>query len=230
MFIISAKNQNGLNYCVTLVEDILKFHKNEIICIVDSDSEDKSYFEELKKFENIVICDVSNKHYCLGAYWIAYSMFPNEEFYYCFHDTLRVKSNLDYFKIKDFTTLFSFDRNTLDIGMTKWCIDKLKKIGKNYKAESNDMGIYGPIWMCKNWVMKTMFERKFNLVLPETKSQLEAMERICGFFIEDLGLSIFNNSLYGDILQAESNFGRSGLYPHKTSWQFPIEKYYGGRK
>lgn len=230
MFIISTKNQNKLNYCVTLVDDIRKYHETELICIVDSDSEDKSYFEELRNFKNIVICDVGNKYYCIGAYWYAYNMFPNEEFYYCFHDTLRVKANLDNYKTKDFTTLFSFDRNTLDVEMKKWCTEKLKQIGRAYKAEINDLGIYGPIWMCKNWVMKSMLEQNFNLILPQSKAQLEAMERISGYFFEDLGLNIIDNTLFGDILEAESSIGNSGLYPHKTSWQFPIEKYYGGRK
>ena len=125
MFIISTKNQNKLNYCISLVEDIRMYHKSELICIVDSNSEDKSYFEDLKRFQNIVICDVNNKNYCIGAYWHAYYLFPNEEFYYCFHDTIRVKSNLDNFKRKDFTTLFTFDRNTLNFEMTNWCIENL---------------------------------------------------------------------------------------------------------
>jgi cystathionine beta-lyase family protein involved in aluminum resistance len=78
--------------------------------------------------------------------------------------------------------------------------------------------------------MKKMLERKFNLILPKTKSELEAMERVSGYFFDDLGLNILENTLYGDILQSESLTGKSGLHPHKTSWQYPIEKYYGGRK
>ena len=220
MFIISTKNQNGLDYCVSLVEDIRRYHKSDLICIVDSNSEDKSYFEKLNDLDNVVICDIKNSNYCVGAYWFAYSLFPNEAFYFCFHDTIRVKANLDYLKNQDFVTLFNFERNTLNVEMRKWCVDQLKLVGKNYKADDNDLGVYGPIWMCKNWVMKAMVDRGFNLILPETKSQLEAMERIVGFFIEDLGLNISNNSLYGDILQAETISGRSGVYPHTTSGNF----------
>lgn len=232
MFVIACKFQKERNFIYQLVDDIRKFHEEEKIVIVDSDSEDKSYFELQSLYKNIQILDVKNENYHVGAYWIAYNAFPDEDFYYFLHDSMRVKDNLDFLKEKDFTNFAYFpfsngDNNSL---ITDAILSKTP-----YKIPYSGFAIQGPIFFVKNKIMKIFKEKGVDKIIP-TYSEYSlskvgiaaySMEGAYGVFFENEGYSIVDNSLIGDYL--------SRGYPqfienYDSSWMSPIEKFLAKRK
>jgi hypothetical protein len=221
MFVIPCKFNPQFPFILQLVDDIRKFHHNEKIVIVDSNSEDKSYFDLLIKY-NVQIEDISNKNWMVGAYWHAFNKFPNEEFYFFFHDSMRVKRNLDYLKEKDLITLMYFDRNISNFNAWK---DRINSVC-DYEYNEVGYGCYGPIFFCKNKVMKKMKEKGIDKLLPISKAETGFCEGCYGFFFEDQGYNLKECALFGEVFENHSLTGKSGLPPHKTDWQFPVEKFY----
>lgn len=225
MFIIPCKFSKKSNSIISLVSQIRHFHPSELIMVVDSDSEDKEYFIDLEPF-NIVIEDVANKNWMVGAYWHGYQTYPNEDFYFCFHDSMNVKANLNYLKERDLFTLATFNRS-VGGSFNAWN-DRIRNettIDPKF-IHHNGKGCYGPIFGCKNKVMKSLYEKNAHKLLPSNKTETGYMEGAFGLFFESLGYDLTQCALYGDILELESEGGKSGPPPHNTSWQFPIEKFY----
>lgn len=221
MFVISCKYNPDFPFIIQLIKDIRTHHSTEKIVVVDSDSNDKTYFQILKEY-NVIIEDINNKNWMIGAYWHAYKKYSNEDFYYFMHDSMRVKSNLDYLKKYDLVTLMHFDREIGNFNVWK---EKITLESK-YNYSNKGRGCYGPIFFCKNKIMKRMLEMKADIFLPKNKLETHYCERIYGFFFEEQGYDLAECSLFGDVLFNESPSGKSGPFPHKTDWQFPVEKFY----
>jgi len=222
MFVIPCKYVVGSEYVFDLVESIRKFHPTEKIVVVDSDSDDKTYFSKLEKYD-IIIEDVKNKHRGPGAFWYAYKKYPNEDFYFFMHDSMIVKDNLDYLKQNDVTTLMYFDRNQAN--WNNWA----EHINANSKYTYNlhGFGCMGPIFFCKNKVMKHMLEMGADKFIPSNYEELGYCEACYGFFLEEQGYNLKECALHGDALGDAQE--KLGPFPHNTSWQFPVEKIYGER-
>jgi hypothetical protein len=224
MFVIPCKYNPQYPFVIQLVEDIRKYHIYEQIVVVDSDSEDKSYFKTLEKY-NVIVEDVVNRNWMVGAYWYVYKKYPNEDFYYFMHDSMRVKSNLDYMKEQDLTIVMNFPRM---VGNFNTWGDRITNESK-YVYIKDGKGCYGPIFFCKNKVMKKMLEKGADKFLPENKKETGYCEGCYGFFLEDQGYNLDGCSLFGDVLEQEKPSGKSGYYPHKTDWQYPVEKFYASQ-
>jgi len=225
MFVIPCKYNPEFPFVIQLVDDIRKFHKDEKIVVVDSDSDDKSYLKILKDKYDVIIEDIGNKNWMVGAYWYTYKKYPHENFYYFIHDSMRVKGNMDYFKEKDLTVVMNFPRNISDFNSWGDYITKESK----YEYELDGKGCYGSMFFCKNKVMKRMLEMGADKFLPKNKLEAGYCEGCYGFFLEEQGYDLDECSLYGDVLEQENPSGKSGYYPHKTDWQFPIEKFYASQ-
>jgi hypothetical protein len=223
MFVIPCKYSAEACFIFDLVSDIKKYHPGEKIIVIDSSSQDKTYFTLLKK-EGVIVEDIGNTNWCIGAYWYAYKKYPNEPFYYFMHDSMKVKGSLNDIKNRDLTILCYFDRKICGT-FNQWA----SKIEEHTSLKFNSIGLgcYGPTFFCKNEVMKALLDAGVDKLLPVNKQEIGFAEGAYGFFFEQLGYELPNCSLYGDLMQNESVGGRSGLYPHNTSWQYPIEKFYG---
>lgn len=225
MFVIPCKYNKEYPAIQQIVEDIRKFHPDETICVVDSNSDDKSYFEDLKKFKNIIIEDISNKHWMIGAYWYVYKKYPNEDFYYFLHDSMRIKDNLDYLKEKDVTIFLYFSRSikkSFD-GFS----DKINNETK-YHYKYGGLGILGPVFFCKNKVMLKMLEMNADKILPNTKEEAEHCEGCYGFFLEEQGYNMKECSMFGDVFDINNHFSDGPNYSNSERAKkrfFPIEKY-----
>jgi len=226
MFVIACKFDKKRNFIYQLVDDIRKYHAEEKIVIVDSNSDDKSYFELKDMYPNVEILDVENLNYHVGAYWIAYNQFPDEDFYYFLHDSMRVKANLDFLKEKDFTNFAYFpyangDNDSLSVDeiLTK----------TPYSIPSSGLAIQGPIFFVKNKIMKIFKSKGVDKILPTYSEHsvnkvgvsAYSMEGAYSIFFVNEGYDIASNSLIGDYL--------SRGYPqfienYDSSWMFPIEK------
>ncbi len=78
--------------------------------------------------------------------------------------------------------------------------------------------------------MTKLYEKGMNNVLANIKIECGGTEAAFGTAFEQEGYDIPSCALYGDILALESPGGKSGPYPHKTDWQYPIEKFYGAHQ
>lgn len=223
MFVIPCKYNPKFPHIVDLVKQIRYHHPTDKIVVVDSASDDKSYYKDIEKY-NVIIEDIDNKNWMVGAFWYAFKKYPNEEFYFFMHDSMTVKSNLDYLKENDLTLMMTFNR--YDIGnFNGWSEIISQHSLYNYKLKGN--GCYGPMFFCKNKIMKKMLEMGADKFLPTNKQEVWFCEGAYGFFLEDQGYDLYKCSLFGDVILNESPGGKSGPPPHKTDWQYPIEKFYG---
>ena len=222
MFVIACKYVPENNFIIKLVESIRKFHPNDKICVVDSDSDDKTYALLLQKHD-VIFMDARNKHHMIGAYWHAYESFPDEDFYFFMHDSMLVKANLDYLKTRELVTMCFFDRNQGNFNF--WSNKVESTLNIPYKNEG--LGCYGPIFFCKNSVMKSLDKLNVGSILPNNKQETGYCEGMYGFLFEYIGFDLAKCALFGDVLANESRGGKSGIYPHTTQWQHPVEKFYG---
>lgn len=229
MFVIVCRYDKEHNFIYGLVDDIRKYHTEEIL-IVDSDSEDKSYFELSNMYDNVIIADIGNKNYHVGGYWYAYNNY-DRDFYYFLHDSMRIKSNLDYLKEKDLTVLghFSFGADG-DFAQEQI-------IKTDYKLVSSGQAIYGPIFFCKRKEMTKLYNKGFSSILP-THSQhtinppndgvpAYALEGAFGLAFQQEGHNIKNISLLGDVITRGATWLNT---VYDSSEQYPIEKFVSKRK
>jgi hypothetical protein len=221
MFVIPCKYNPEFPFIIELVKNIREFHPTEKIVVVDSNSNDKTYFDDISKYD-VIIEDVANENWMVGAYWYAFKKYPNEDYYFFMHDSMKVKSNLDYLKENDVNTLMYFDRN---VGNFNYWGNRIEE-ETTYKYNNNGYGTFGPIFFCKNNIMKTMLEAGVDKLLPNNKAETGYLEGAYGFFLEIQGYDLIKCALFGDVFEIHSPEGKSGLPPHKTDWQFPVEKFY----
>lgn len=221
MFVIACRYNSKYPNVINLVDQILNYHPNEKIVVVDSDSDDKSYFQTLQR-KGVVIEDIKNKNRELGAYWHAFKKYPHEDHYFFLHDSMKLKGSLEKYTKKELTLLNYFHRKN-DI-LDRWGKEVEKKTPFKYKKDG--LGCYGPIFFCKGSVMEKLRENKVDTVLPSNKIEGWYTERVYGFFFEELGYNLKEVSLYGDVVENEMKYN-SAFVPIDTSWQFPIEKFYG---
>lgn len=220
MFIIPCKYTSKSTHIVQLVSSIRLYHPSEKIMVVDSNSEDKSYFTEIEKY-NVIVEDIKNPHWMVGAYWHGYFRFPNEPFYYFIHDSTKVKANMSYLTESPLTILSTFNRNASDT-FDAWN-DKINSETK-YKVKYGGKGVFGPMMMCQNNVITTMYNKGASILLPSTKAETGYMEGAFGAMLEADGYDMDRCSLFGDILVQLAPGGKSHGY--NTSWQHPIEKFF----
>ena len=226
MFIIPCKYTKNCNSVIELVKSIREYHPTHRIMVVDSASSDKSYFNEIEPY-NVDIQDIDNKNWSVGAFWHGYFKYPNEKFYYCINDSMKVKANLSDFESKELVTLATFNRE-INPSFNAW--NHRINTETKYTVTNSGNGVYGPIFMCSGRLFTNLYNKNANVLLPTCKDELGYLEGGFGSMFECEGFDMHECSLYGDILQHESPGGKSYPSPFDTSWQYPIEKFYGGLK
>jgi hypothetical protein len=200
LFIIPCKFDSNYPVIFECIDSIMRFHPNEKIVIVDSDSNDKSYFQDIDS--SVVIYDVENRHYALEAYNIGYKNNPEEDFYYCIHDSLVLKDNIDFVKSSKLTTIRWWDSPPVPIGrdandndLSVWA-DSVMRESLGYGIPGIYKGVFGPMMLCQNQVMKDLSDCGFFNILPNNKHESCATERILGMVLQNLGYDV-TNSLQG---------------------------------
>jgi hypothetical protein len=94
LFVIPCRFSRKNQQIFECLGSIKKSNPNADIVIVDSDSEDKSYMLQISRHEGIQVLDCKNKHYDTGAYWKAFDLYPDYDFYFFIHDSLSVNTDL----------------------------------------------------------------------------------------------------------------------------------------
>ena len=95
---ISSKSPNPFLY--KCIENLYKIQiedsKDYKICIIDSNSDDISYYDILiKDFPDVEICFIKNINWEYGAWIHSYIKYPMYDIYFCIQDSLIIKKKLD---------------------------------------------------------------------------------------------------------------------------------------
>jgi hypothetical protein len=97
LIVISSKSPNKFLYdCIDNLYKIqIKNSTNYKICIVDSDSNDLTIYENVKSdFPSVEIHFVKNQNYEYGAWKYAYSKYPNYNIYICIQDSIKINKEV----------------------------------------------------------------------------------------------------------------------------------------
>jgi hypothetical protein len=118
-FVICCKNTPQHQYIIKCVDSIKSHYPRSSIVIVDSNSEDKSYFDVLAKYSSIFIEDIKNTQYEYGAIVQAYNKY--ELFYDVFvflQDSMELLA-----PIKELDTIKDGEAFVLTSNLSGWSSD-----------------------------------------------------------------------------------------------------------
>lgn len=197
MFVIPCKFNNDVPIIFECVEHIKKNYPHEKIVVVDSCSDDKSYFSKLDVFDIIE----GNTNYEIGAYLKAFEKYPNENFYYNIHDSVLVNSIIP----------LNCNIKTLQYFDCIWDSYEQKEYGRSVIGDNVDStfyGCFGSIFFTSNTIMKSVYEFFKDKHLPTKKSESCAYERILGIFFYMNGYDI-RDSIQGKHINFEHCYDTS---------------------
>ena len=213
LFSITCKFDPANPVVLSCVESIREHHPDSIIHVVDSDSEDKSYYEQVTAL-GAVIQDIKNGSLTTGNIWHTYEEYPDYDYYYFLHDSMLIKESLLDLTEQDVTALRYF-RSWNGIGWTpaevpsgdngfvypetfNWANSQLLT-KTTYRPTSGQRfaALFGPILMCKRSVLDKLKQAGFDKIRPTTKRQSEAMERVWGMVLGMEGYDLSKLSIQG---------------------------------
>jgi len=225
MFVIPCK-YDPRSPIVDSIKSITEIHPKEKVILVDSGSEDKSYYKEIEKYNNVEILDTSNSYRLIGALKHTYEKYPNEDYYVLMHDSVSLKKSIQNFidsldKIKVFMHFSSplATLNDLDSDIKKeyleWMENIFKKIDYPNNIDdyfsNNFYGIFGTMGIYSNSFTNTLYNKGvLEHVKSETFSHGQFSERVIGYICkcEDIDIS---NSIDGDALLKWDNIKSDNL-------------------
>ena len=108
MFIVPCRYISEEPIIFECITSIKQYHPYDKIVVVDSDSSDRSYFDTLRTDFGVEVLDVHNVSYAPGAFRIGYEHYPDEDFYYCIHDSMLVRGSMKQFEVNPLTVLRYF--------------------------------------------------------------------------------------------------------------------------
>ena len=187
------------------VDAILKYHPDEKITIVDSDSDDKSYYDFFSDYDNIDILDDCNKDRVPGAFYQAYKKYPDEPYYVNLQDCVLMKKSIQPW-IESKAAFVSFmyfiepfnDHNERCMG--KEFREFFPKVDYDLPTREEEyMGCYGPMFVIKNSLVKKFEKKGFIAALKSsTKHMDEVFERLWGIVATQEGWSPSNYHIDGN--------------------------------
>lgn len=193
MFIIASRHDPErpvIHACVASIQD---HHPGATILVVDSDSPDTSYLDDLD-------CETwaaRNQHYAPGAYQLGIEAYPDEPFYYLLHDSIIIHDNLDDLQNRPVTCIRWFDSTTTGWGwdhdgtpLQDWATRRGVTIPDQFD------GILGPMLACTRDVINNadLFR-----ILPGSAYEQCALERCWGIWLQDAGYHPRTSSLQGEM-------------------------------
>ena len=209
MFIIPCFYEKQKSMLFDTIDSIIKFHPNEKIIVVDSNSPDKSYFSNLPS--KVEVLDIKNKRRVIGALMECNIRYPDEDEYILILDScILLNSIQEYIDRKDlFWAFLNFENPIYHIGtLRNECINWIENLIKNTKYEKNSeifddskyFGVFGSMGIYSNRIVKKFISNglyeHFN---SYTSEEGQYSERAIGYLcmLEGIDLSKFN--IDGDV-------------------------------
>lgn len=162
---ISSKSPNKYLFeCIKMLYKIqVKDDSTYKICIVDSDSNDFSYYDEIKQFfPNVEIYFIKNKNYEYGAWKYIFDKYPYYHNYFCIQDSIIINNyiNLDDIDDNNVYTYHEYSGYTSHLDIKQKGIENLRESNlKNYDLEIDKKFTLAQhnIFIVNNKIMKDIF-------------------------------------------------------------------------
>ena len=221
MFVIPCKYTDK-SPIVECVRSVRRHYPDELIVVVDSDSDDKSYFKSLEEY-NVSIEDISNKNFLEGALWHCFDRYQNEEFIYLIQDSMKIKMNFDYVEDRDFTCIASFPNNCWaenfeggSAAQKEFCKKSLEKIGYQYlESDINWHPVFGISFFISRTLMSALKEKGMDTYLPSNKMEMEASERLWGMVLYQEGIDVAEACIMNTPMHTKPNPVISKIWMHR---------------
>jgi len=201
MFIIPSKYTERSPIFICL-DAIFQFHPNERTIIYDSNSDDKTYIEKVKKYPNVIVSDYINPHRGAGSLWKAYEEYPNEHFYFLMQDSMLLKKSFDKFLYDDKTwNLMYFNEGPFLSRELNYATKVLSMTKYNSIPNTGHIGVFAAAGIYKQDIMKKFFEKGLHkALLPNDKFESQMKERIVGICLSQEEVDLHKYSVEGDYL------------------------------
>lgn len=185
-FVVPVKFDPHNPVVFNCVASIREHHPDARIVVVDSDSEDQTYLQDI---DADVVADFRNRGYPLAAYRWAYEHDPDEQIWALIHDSLRVITPIPapdpLLTVRYFDTPptgWGYDRH--GVPLEEWA---RKAVGDKFPLNPTFAGLLGPMWFCTRQVLTDLMDVGLFDIPVEDKWQLCAMERVTGIALQYLG-------------------------------------------
>jgi len=201
MFVIPCKFNEKNPIIFACVEAIRKYHPGEKIFVIDSNSTDIGYRNDLDS--SVFFVDAKNINYQLEAYHIAFKDNSKEDFFYCIHDSLILQRNISFVEKSDLTTVRWWSSPPVNMGwdesgrdLSIWANEEMEK-HLGYSMPLEYKGIFGSMLFASNKVFQDLSKSGVFNILARDKYESCAVERIVGIVLSNLGYDV-TNSLQGE--------------------------------
>lgn len=191
-FVVCCKDSNYIRSCVSNIRNHYPLDK---IYIVDSDSDDKSYFSIVNDFQSIYILDAYNKNYECGAYLYWYELYGDQHDTYIFmQDSINIINSIhEIDRIEDNNVIVFYEEKT---GWQKASYHNNVWYTTNTSFPNIDiddicMTIWNSFCINRSTFMKVINSDIFKLAsLPNNKILSAAWERIWSAIFKENHISI----------------------------------------
>jgi hypothetical protein len=205
MFCFSCKYFDGSPVKQT-VDSILTHHPDEKIVIVDSMSDDKSYYQIFSNYDNVDILDNCNSYRVPGAFYQTVKKYPNEPYYVNLQDSLMLKKSWQKFidSPVEFISLVYFHDIILPEDRHEYQYMKKVFSGTEYNIPNPGdpfNACFGPVYIIKNSLAMKFYNCGLLENMKSTcKIHDETGERIFGYLamVEGFDPKIYN--MEGEII------------------------------
>lgn len=218
IFIIPCK-YNPHCKIIETVESIAKYHPDADIIVVDSDSDDKSYFDNLHP--NAMVLDEANKYYEPGALWRVTSRFYDTH-YILVQDSMVFKKSITDIvestdKMKCFINFYErTDRNHMGVPRDKFMEAIHRQMGTTPELGLGDedygfVGVFGSSFIIsRDFLVKISNSGLFENLAPTNKFEHQIAERVFGIAALDNGVDLTKHTIIGNLheLMAGPGFDR----------------------
>lgn len=186
MIVFPCHNVPGMSRIVRAVKSAREHMPEERILVVDSASPDKSYMEEVRTL-GAEIADINNKHYEAGAWWYAFKTYPEEQRYYCIHDSCFFTGSLHAFASANtpVSTMLAL-RGWHGEGQS-FASEFLPHTKYKVPTDNNFSLLLGTMMFIDRSLVERLLASGATKLLPRSKGESQAMERVIGIVLAQEG-------------------------------------------
>ena len=241
-FVVPCKyNQESGFLVFNCVESIRNNHPDADIYVVDSDSDDISYLQELKEDYGIIPLDVKNKNYSTGALWSVFDLSGlKHDKYFLIHDSSILLGKVDPHTNLQVAPLmcgrnWKWPRKVHRDDNTRTNEWALKMCTANdFNLNDSFSSLVGPMFLVSSQVLKNLRATGFYNIRPSNKYESECMERLWGNAFCNMGLEeeMNMNSLLGSFQESDIRINKNGvkLRTHRVHEHTVVQKFWIDRQ